>query len=89
MNKKTSLFISCPAGTNQAQIKITGPAKDVIQLLAEANASILAAYFPEKRERQLAWAAAMNAKVVEAIADQEITGDPDDDEEDKDNETVS
>lgn len=89
MNKKTSLFISCPAGTNQAQIKITGPAKDVIQLLAEANASILAAYFPEKRERQLAWAAAMNAKVVEAIADQKITGDPDDDEEDKDNETVS
>lgn len=54
MNKKTSLFISCPAGTNQAQIKATGPAKDIIQLLAEANASILAAYFPEKRERQLA-----------------------------------
>lgn len=89
MNKKTSLFISCPAGTNQAQIKATGPAKDIIQLLAEANASILAAYFPEKRERQLAWAAAMNAKVVEAIADLEITGDPDDDEEDEDDEEES
>lgn len=25
MNKKTSLFISCPAGTDQAQIKATGP----------------------------------------------------------------
>lgn len=86
MNKKTSLFISCPAGTNQAQIKATGPAKDVIQLLADANASILAAYFPQKQERQLAWAAAMSAKVVEAIADLEITGDPDDDEEDEDDE---
>lgn len=89
MNKKTSLFISCPAGTNRAQIKLTGPAKDVIQLLAEANASILAAYFPEKRERQLAWAAAMNAKMVGLIADHEDAGDPDDDEEDRDNETVS
>lgn len=89
MNKKTSLFISCPASTNQAQIKANGPAKDIIQLLAEANASILAAYFPEKQERQLAWAAAMNAKVVEAIADLEITGDPDDDEEDEDDEEES
>lgn len=86
MNKKTSLFISCPAGTNQAQIKATGPAKDVIQLLAEANASILAAYFPQKQERQLAWAVAMSAKVVGAIADQEITCDPDDDEENEDDE---
>ena len=86
MNKKTSLFISCPAGSNHAQIKATGPAKDVIQLLAEANASILAAYFPQKQERQFALAAAMSAKVVEAIANQEITGDPDDDEEDEDDE---
>ena len=86
MNKRTSLFISCPAGTNQAQIKATDPTQDAIQLLAEANASMWAAYFPEKRERQLAWAAAMNAKVVEAIANQEITGDPDDDEEDEDDE---
>ena len=48
MNKKTSLFISCPAGTDQAQIKATGPVGDIIQLLVEANASILAAYFPKK-----------------------------------------
>lgn len=58
-------------------------------MLAEATASILAAYFPEKREIRLAWAAAMNAKVVEAIADQEVTGDPDDNEEGEEDEEIS
>lgn len=86
MNKKTSLFISCPAGTDQAQIKAIGPVGDIIQLLVEANASILAAYFPKKRERQLAWTAAMNAKMVGLIADHEDAGDPDDNEEDEDDE---
>lgn len=86
MNKKTSLFISCPAGTNQAQIKATGSVEDIIQLLVEANASILAACFPRKRERQLAWTAAMNAKMVGLIADYEDAGDPDDNEEDEDDE---
>lgn len=89
MSKKTDLYISCPAGTNRAQIKASGPAKDVLQLLAEATASILAAYFPEKREIRLAWAAAMNAKVVEAIADQDVTGDPDDNEEGEEDEEIS
>lgn len=86
MNKRTSLFISCPAGTDQAHIKATGPVEDIIRLLVEANASILAAYFPKKRERQLAWTAAMNAKMVGLIADHEDAGDPDDNEEDEDDE---
>ena len=86
MNKKTSLFISCPAGTDQTQIKATGPVGDIIQLLVEANASILAACFPKKRERQLAWTAAMNAKMAGLIADHEDAGDPDDNEEDEDDE---
>lgn len=60
--------------------------EDIIQLLVEANASILAAYFPKKRERQLAWTAAMNAKMVGLIADYEDAGDPDDNEEDEDDE---
>lgn len=89
MNKKTSLFISCPVGTDQAQIKATGPVEDIIQLLVEANASVLAAYFPKKRERQLAWTAAMNAKMVGLIADHEDAGDPDDNEEGEGNEKES
>lgn len=40
----------------------------------------------KKRERQLAWTAAMNAKMVELIADHEDAGDPDDNEEDEDDE---
>lgn len=54
---------------------------DIIQLLAEANASILAACFPKKRERQLAWTAAMNAKMVELIADHDDNEEDEDDEE--------
>lgn len=89
MNKKTSLYIDCPANNGKATIKITGPVEDAVMLLSEAAARILMAYFKDDMTARLAWAAAMSTKTVQAIADLDDltnTGDPDDDEEDEDDE---
>lgn len=92
MNKSSSLYINCPADSDKATIKIHGPVEDAIRLLSDATVNILAAYFQDDAAMQLAWAAAMSAKVVDCIAarnDLADMGDPDDNEEDDEDETVS